>query len=574
LPDGFSQRECKHKVLLFSTKLKRTKNLILQENKKHNKKHYPFKKIKIFIFPKIVIHKSKKIVYNNYVMNITQGMLMNNNTKTVLVKPTILFLYFVIIISIFVIFTYNFFIPKYKTLETNQNNNNNNINTTISKINTSVDNIRKITNDYSKWDDSYNFIKDRNKDYINENFREGTSTLEDLDIDLIIYANKQKKVLFSKYQNDLFKNYEKDFELNLINTFHDITKINTFFKYNSKKFIIIKSDILKSDFSGTVSGHIYTGKLITNDILNKKIQVFKKLHIEDTSLENEKKMSEYKYLKNIKIKTKYKDSEIKNYIEIYDNKNNFIFSIVGTNPRTLVNEGTNTIMFFNIIVSLFISIIFFILYRYQLFIQKYNFILENKVDRRTNQLSKSLRTLKRKNKQLHNIAHTDELTKINNRRNYFLQSEKELKKSIINNTEFTVVIMDIDHFKKVNDTYGHAIGDKVLIEFSKLVNRILKENTIFGRVGGEEFCITFMDTPLKDCIIIAEEIRTNCETTALDIDNESIRFTVSLGLTSRNNITDIDEILLEADKALYEAKNNGRNQLVVSQDNIFHNNFI
>ena len=142
-----------------------------------------------------------------------------------------------------------------------------------------------------------------------------------------------------------------------------------------------------------------------------------------------------------------------------------IFSIITKNERKLVNNGEKTIFIFNIVVAFAIFAICFFVYKNQIILSKYNRLLELKVNRRTNQLTKTLRKLKTKNKELYTLANIDSLTKIRNRRSYFIESETLLKKSISGNKTFCILMIDIDYFKKINDTYGHAAGDKVLIEF-------------------------------------------------------------------------------------------------------------
>ncbi|PKN13992.1 MAG: hypothetical protein CVU67_07965, partial [Deltaproteobacteria bacterium HGW-Deltaproteobacteria-24] len=131
-----------------------------------------------------------------------------------------------------------------------------------------------------------------------------------------------------------------------------------------------------------------------------------------------------------------------------------------------------------------------------------------------------------------------------------------------NNLPLSVIIIDIDKFKHINDTYGHAIGDKILIAFCDIVNEIIDKNTIFGRIGGEEFCLTFKNKTLDQAQAIGEKIRQKCENTVLHIDHHKIKFTISLGLSDKKEYQHIDEILQHADELLYSAKNSGRNKMI------------
>lgn len=456
--------------------------------------------------------------------------------------------YFIVILCIFYTISYFFFLKKFERIEDIQNKNN--ISSLLSNINIKLEHIKSITNDYSKWDATYEFINKRNIEYINENFRVGTDTLSDLDIDFMIFENSKEEIFYSNYRNLFLKINKNEFEKTTSNKFKNTENINTIFKYKSKHIILSKSKILRSDYTGKFSGHLYSGKIITNNYFKNNIMNFNKIKISEEHLKESDFILKYNDLMNAKVKVFNINDILINKINIYNN-NDFILSITTNNLRSLVNEGKETIFFFNIIISIFLFITLFILYKNQMFLINHAKILELKVRKRT--------------KKLHIMAHVDTLTNISNRRDYFQRSEKVLKKSILDNTNFSILLIDIDHFKKINDTYGHANGDKVLKEFCKIVNSILEENTIFARIGGEEFCITFINKTVNESKIISEEIRNRCQNNIILIDNNKIQFTISLGLSFRNNFSSIDEILQVSDELLYKAKRNGRNRLIISQ---------
>ena len=472
----------------------------------------------------------------------------------------ILIFSFLFILSGFYFISYSFFIHNFNELEKEQNRNN--IQTLLSKMNTTAKYIKNITNDYSKWDDTYYFMKDFNQEYIDENFRDGTSTLEDLNIDFIIYANLKQETVFSKYTMDSLKKDKKSFEKEIFKKTKDKEALNTIFRYKSYYLYLTKTEILKSDFTGETNGHIYSGKIIDNEELKTISDVFEKTYISDEySKEYDLKMN-YELIKNIKIKTDYKNSYLQNNIQLYDDKNRYIFSLIAKNKRSIVNKGKETVIIYNLIISIFLLIIFYIVYRNQKQLKIHNELLELKVARRTGQLTKTLKKLQEKNKELFALAHRDFLTNINNRRSFFIEAEKELELSIENSSPFSILMMDIDNFKKINDKYGHSVGDKILIEFCNIVNEIIDENQIFGRLGGEEFCIVFPNTAIEEAFKVGENIRKRCENTILEIDNCTVNFTVSFGLSERKEITDIDKIIHQSDELLYKAKKSGRNRII------------
>ncbi len=162
-------------------------------------------------------------------------------------------------------------------------------------------------------------------------------------------------------------------------------------------------------------------------------------------------------------------------------------------------------------------------------------------------------------------AHLDYLTGLYNRRHFMEQGEKELSRAIRYNTPLSVLMLDIDFFKNVNDTHGHQVGDIVLQELAKICRSTLRQVDIAGRLGGEEFAILLPEAEAKEALEVAERLR---ETVAkMDVvipTGLPIHFTVSIGVTTldKKNIN-LDILINQADKALYQAKETGRNRVCV-----------
>jgi diguanylate cyclase (GGDEF)-like protein len=170
---------------------------------------------------------------------------------------------------------------------------------------------------------------------------------------------------------------------------------------------------------------------------------------------------------------------------------------------------------------------------------------------------------KKMEEELHQQATTDPLTKIFNRRYFFDLAQQELERSQRYNRPLSIIIFDIDHFKKVNDTHGHAVGDEVLRQLSERCQKTLRENDILARYGGEEFIILLPETHQEQAKQMAERMRIECAETPLDVGLASIELTISLGVSSFAPTLPLDELLLRADKALYLAKEGGRNRVSV-----------
>ena len=168
--------------------------------------------------------------------------------------------------------------------------------------------------------------------------------------------------------------------------------------------------------------------------------------------------------------------------------------------------------------------------------------------------------------ELERLATTDPLTGIYNRRSYFEMANKELRRSVRYNYPFSLLMIDIDHFKRVNDTYGHAFGDEVIQRFCEVCNGCLREEDIFGRVGGEEFSVILVSAALDGANTVAERIREQWQETGIQFEGKHVSFTVSIGVSELQNPREsVDMVMERADKALYQAKSDGRNQVKVER---------
>jgi len=162
------------------------------------------------------------------------------------------------------------------------------------------------------------------------------------------------------------------------------------------------------------------------------------------------------------------------------------------------------------------------------------------------------------------LASIDPLTGALNRRKFDEIIEEEILISNNNQRDFSIMLLDIDHFKKINDTYGHATGDQVLQLFYQLCYKTVRFSDIVTRVGGEEFVILMPATNLHQARRFAERIRATVNDTSLTVANHNIHITVSIGVTQWNSehFESSDELLDFSDQGLYEAKNSGRNKVV------------
>ncbi|MBL1277909.1 MAG: diguanylate cyclase [Ectothiorhodospiraceae bacterium] len=169
------------------------------------------------------------------------------------------------------------------------------------------------------------------------------------------------------------------------------------------------------------------------------------------------------------------------------------------------------------------------------------------------------------NQQLEVLAHTDELTKLPNRRHFLTILDSELARAKRHNTSLSIAYMDLDHFKQVNDTYGHEAGDAVLLSVAKVLSVNLRTEDSIGRIGGEEFCICLPGADVSHSLEPCERYRSLIQNLQIHTSSQILTVTASFGLTSFLPDTDDSiRLLARADEALYQAKQYGRNRVEVT----------
>jgi diguanylate cyclase (GGDEF)-like protein len=166
--------------------------------------------------------------------------------------------------------------------------------------------------------------------------------------------------------------------------------------------------------------------------------------------------------------------------------------------------------------------------------------------------------------ELERLTRTDHLTGLFNRRHLGLEAPKLIELSERKNTTTAVVLVDVDHFKKINDTHGHEAGDAVLVFLAKTLQRTVRPYDLVVRYGGEEFLVLLPMSTGQESLEIAERIRRTIQETPVRINHEMLSVTVSLGIYVSAHIDDVHAAIMRADEALYNAKNNGRNQVCVA----------
>ncbi|RTL50419.1 MAG: GGDEF domain-containing protein [Rhodocyclaceae bacterium] len=164
------------------------------------------------------------------------------------------------------------------------------------------------------------------------------------------------------------------------------------------------------------------------------------------------------------------------------------------------------------------------------------------------------------------LAARDSLTGVYNRRTFIELAEAELARSARYKLPVALLLIDLDHFKQINDTHGHQAGDLVLKQFPEVAERCMRSHDFLGRYGGEEFCVLAPDTDAEGAATLAERLRQGLAEHTLQLpDGRSVHVSASIGVACRrgDGNTSLDELLSAADSALYRAKDGGRNRVVV-----------
>lgn len=162
-----------------------------------------------------------------------------------------------------------------------------------------------------------------------------------------------------------------------------------------------------------------------------------------------------------------------------------------------------------------------------------------------------------------NLVTYDALTGLLSRRAFLEQANYLCRLAMRQGAGFTILILDLDHFKKINDNYGHAAGDRVLETFGKIVRQISRSSDLAGRIGGEEFAFVLPYTTAEQALNFTERLHQTIRETVVDDHGVAIRFSVSIGVAFCAQMVTVEKAMALADKALYQAKKSGRNQSVI-----------
>ena len=196
--------------------------------------------------------------------------------------------------------------------------------------------------------------------------------------------------------------------------------------------------------------------------------------------------------------------------------------------------------------------------------------LAEQFNRQVRQVEKAVRISDRYQRMMREINHTlkeastrDHLTGLANRRMVMERLKEETTRSTRNHTIYTIAMLDIDHFKQVNDTYGHVAGDQVLVEVGRAIEAVIREYDLCGRWGGEEFLILLPDTGLAEAEPVVGRVLEGIRRLSVPIHETGVTVTVSLGVAEYSGAESFSDTINRADAALLEAKRAGRDRVII-----------
>ena len=186
--------------------------------------------------------------------------------------------------------------------------------------------------------------------------------------------------------------------------------------------------------------------------------------------------------------------------------------------------------------------------------------LEQRVNERTQALNAANLELREANRVLEQLASSDSLTELANRRCFFDQARAEIRRAQRYKHALSLQMLDLDHFKTINDRFGHLAGDQVLKSVADLLRANLRHNDLAARIGGEEFAILLPETGIEDAVLHAERLRRAIQSSVFPFGAENLNISVSIGVSElAEGEWTLEGVLMRADNSLYQAKQDGRN---------------
>ena len=420
--------------------------------------------------------------------------------------------------------------------------------------------IERLVGDYALWDETYNKIQEANidKKWFEDNYT--TWLPEKQGVDLVVIVNRNKKLIAQHGLNNLDDILNDNKILKSLNKdeFKEESRVSGFKKYNGDLYMISECPVFKNTSKGICQGAVILGKKVSSTFIEKIKEQFGSdifITYDNKFVSNEQINKDIN--KNIAIVNKNKNSNIYKFdnskiigrLPITDISGNEIGAINVMQSREML-LSTQKLTQRNTFIAMFLSIIVILILGWRV----------------KNIIIKPIKSLEIQNKELKLYANTDYLTSVYNHRYFFEIINNKLSED---HEQISIMFCDIDKFKLTNDTYGHEVGDLILIEIAKTIKDEVKDIGIVFRYGGEEFVVIMCDYTSEEALIEAEVIRKAIiENQVLKKYADYFPITISIGIaTYPKHALDAEGLIKKSDTAMYYSKQSGRNQC-----NIYNNN--
>lgn len=446
--------------------------------------------------------------------------------------------------------------------------------------------VAALAKDWGIWDATFNFMQNKNKKYIQSNLTSGN--FFNIGADMVMYFDTSGKLIYSRAVNKS-RNKIISVPQDILNQLKPGSRLLDYSNNPSKTFgLIATSDqiymiaahpILPGDGKGDPRGKIVMVKYLTEATL-KKVTDITKIPLQIIPIKKQKVPNDYKHIHQTLTNSSYiviekTNDTLTGYRFIKDINNHPIAILKIKTNRDIYNIGLSTITFSNVILFIYSLAILVFLWALLQFlvvkrIEKLSTNIGNFNDDK-NGVSKLLEKVSDEVtavQELYHQATHDPLTGLANRNLFYQTFEHYAEKASQNNTKIAVIFIDLDRFKRINDTLGHEVGDQILKRVAKRIKSVLKEDDIAARLGGDEFVVMLTNLEKGE---IEEAANGLFKTVNIPLthDEHNLYITASMGVcVYPDDGISIETMLKLADIALYHAKENGRNHLEFYSDSL------
>jgi diguanylate cyclase (GGDEF)-like protein len=459
--------------------------------------------------------------------------------------------------------------------------------------------LNAVGGDWGAWNETRDFIQGTNPSYVKDNLAD--SALKTLNLDFMVFLDTSNTLIYAKGEDDAGKATSVSATLlNYVQSHPDL--LNFANQKDGKAGLVLLPEgpaflaswpVSANAFDGPIAGKFMMGRYFDAE---RQAAFSKQIHLdlaffrsdEKSNLPDDVQKARFRIIPSqpILVQPNEHNDTINAFARVADLDGNPALELRVERSREILVQGKTTTRYFGLFLLLTGVVILFVLLAT---IQKTvlnpvtNLIQSvaqvastqdlstrlplkgsDELTTLTQSVNQMLRTLEKAHDELWMTARIDYLTGVSNRRHFMDRFAKELSLAQRHQREFSVLHLDIDHFKQINDTYGHNLGDEVLKAMAAACVRALRNSDIFGRLGGEEFGVILPETPLESAAMAAERLRQAVANLEIPTEKGAVRLTISIGVTQfrPEDDTTPETILQRADQALYEAKNTGRNRVI------------